>query len=174
MDLYDSRLDLRELNLKGAEHAERRFDVDLEPVELGGQTYQVVPKPEGVVLRVDRAIGGFLVTVRVAATVYGSCMRCLKEVVLDIEAEQQEFAPTTQERWEDADVSPYIDDLVVDVPALAREALVLALPVKILCRPDCEGLCPVCGEDRNVVSCGCEVHSLDPRLEKLREFRPET
>lgn len=174
MDPYDSRLDLRELSLKGGQRAERSFEVDLDSVELGGQTYQVVPKPEGVVVRVDRAAGGFLVTVRVAATVYGSCMRCLKEVVLDIEAEQQEFAPTTQDRWEEADVSPYIDDLVVDVPALAREALVLALPVKILCRPECEGLCPICGEDRNVVGCKCEVRSVDPRLEKLREFRPDT
>lgn len=173
MDPYDSRFVLRELNLKGGEQAERSFDLDLQPVELGGLTYQVVPKPEGVVVRVNRAAGGFVVTVRVAATVYGSCMRCLKEVVLDVEAEQQEFTPTTQEQWSEADVSPYVKDLVVDVTALAREALVLALPAKILCRPDCEGLCPVCGEDRNVVSCDCEVRSVDPRLEKLREFRPE-
>ena len=172
MDPNDPHLDLRGLNLKGGQHAERSFEVDLPPIHLAGQTYQVVPKPDGVVVRVDRINGGFLVTVRVAAGIYGVCMRCLKEVVLDMETEQQEFAPSTQEPWGEGDVSAFIADLVVDVPALAREALVLALPDKILCSPTCRGLCPQCGQDLSAGTCSCEVRSLDPRLEKLREFRP--
>jgi uncharacterized protein len=173
MDTFQTHLDLRNLDLRGAEHAERTFRVDLEPILLGGQIYQVVPKDGGIALRVDRATGGFLVRVKVAATVYGACMRCLKEVVLEEEGEEQEFAPTTRENWSDADLSPFIDDLVVDVPGFAREALVLGLPEKIHCTDACAGLCPQCGQDLNVVSCDCEAPALDPRLAKLREFKQE-
>lgn len=171
MDPYDPHLDLRGLNLKGGERTERSFEVDIAPIHLAGQAYQVVPKPDGVTARVDRVSGGFLVTVYVAATIYGACMRCLKEVVLELEAEQQEFAPSTQDSWEEGDVSAFIDDLVVDVPALAREALVLAMPDKVLCSSTCAGICPVCGRDLNAGTCSCEVRTLDPRLEKLREFK---
>jgi uncharacterized metal-binding protein YceD (DUF177 family) len=139
MDPHDTHLDLRTLDLRGGQHAERLFSVDLAPVHLGGQAYQAVPKEEGIVVRVDRAQGGFLVTVQVRASVYGACMRCLEEVMLDVEAAQQEFVPTTREGWEEADLSPFIEDLVLDVPGLAREALILELPAKLVCDDTCRG-----------------------------------
>ena len=102
---------------------------------------------KGVHVTVDRITGGFLVTVGLRATVYGACHRCLCEVVVAIETEQQEFVPTHPEKWDEADLSPFIEDFVVDIAGLAREALVLALPAKILCREECPGLCPQCGGD---------------------------
>jgi uncharacterized protein len=173
MDPHDTHLDLRTLDLKGGQHAERIFSVDLAPVHLGGQAYQAVPKEEGIVVRVDRAQGGFLVTVRVRASVYGACMRCLQEVMLDVETEQQEFVPTTQEVWAEADLSPFVEDLVLDVPGLAREAVILGLPPKLLCDDTCRGLCPECGRDLNLGTCTCEAGAMDPRLAKLREFHAE-
>jgi uncharacterized protein len=89
---------------------------------------------------------------------------------LPVEAQQQEFVPTHPEQWDPEEISPFITDSVLDVPALAREALVLALPEKLLCRADCPGLCPQCGLARGDGSCDCEAEDLDPRWEKLRDL----
>ena len=82
--------------------------------------------PDGVHVAVDRVAGGYLVNVDLDAKVYGPCARCLGEAVLEVHAEQQEFAPTAKDGWEETETSEFIEDLVVDVDGLAREALVLA------------------------------------------------
>lgn len=61
---------------------------------------------------------------------------------------------------------------LLDVTELVRQHLVLAVPMAPLCRPDCRGLCPTCGADRNEGDCGCSADAVDPRLEALRRFRP--
>jgi uncharacterized protein len=111
--------------------------------------------PEGINVVVDRVAGGFLVEVKMHAKVYGPCSRCLNEVELAIRAEQKEFAPTAGGDWADSDASAFIQDLVVDVSGLSREALVLAMPDRLLCSAECKGLCAQCGEDLNRGPCRC-------------------
>jgi uncharacterized protein len=164
------KLDLRQLDLKGGERTERFVRFEPEPVFLGGLEYRAGLRDDGAQVLVERLTGGYLVTVSLAGTVYGPCQRCLQEVALPVEAQQQEFVPTHPEQWEKEEISPFINDLVVDVPGLAREALVLALPEKLLCRPDCPGLCPHCGLARGDGSCDCEEDVSDPRWEKLRHL----
>ncbi len=60
----------------------------------------------------------------------------------------------------------------LDVEALAREMLVLALPMAAYCRPDCQGLCGRCGADLRTGRCTCETPAIDPRLAPLAELRP--
>ncbi len=105
--------------------------------------------PDGVHVAVDRITGGYLVNVDLDAKVYGPCARCLGEAVLEVHAEQQEFAPTAKDGWEETETSEFIEALVVDVDGLAREALVLSLPAQVVCDEDCKGLCAVCGKDLN-------------------------
>jgi uncharacterized protein len=97
-----------------------------------------------------------LVNVSTDAKVYGPCARCLSDANVEVRAEEQEFAPTAGGTWDEADVSPFIEDLVVDVEGIAREAVVLALPDRVLCCPTCKGLCARCGRDLNMGDCGCE------------------
>lgn len=163
-------LNLVELALRGGQHYERSVALEIEPVRLGGASFQV-SLPEGVSLSVDRVAGGYLVKVALEASVYGPCLRCLKETRFDIHAEQQEFAPTTQDAWDESELSQFITNLVVDVDALAREALVLALPFQPLCDEECKGLCPQCGADLNREVCRCQEDDLDPRWEALRGLK---
>jgi len=62
----------------------------------------------------------------------------------------------------------------IDLSDVIREGLILTLPMKPLCRPDCKGLCPVCGCDLNSRQCSCVPQSLDPRLAVLKDFFKET
>jgi uncharacterized protein len=61
----------------------------------------------------------------------------------------------------------------MDLETPVREAIQLAAPIVPLCRPDCLGLCPVCGTDRNLGPHGHADDSVDPRLEGLRDFHPD-
>ncbi len=59
----------------------------------------------------------------------------------------------------------------LDVTEVVRQHLLMALPMAPLCRPECRGLCPICGADRNEVACACALEEGDPRLAVLRDFR---
>jgi uncharacterized protein len=67
--------------------------------------------------------------------------------------------------------TPYLDDDKLDLSAWARDALALALPDKILCKPDCAGLCPVCGKDLNVEPHEHEEPQADSRWSALAELK---
>ena len=67
--------------------------------------------------------------------------------------------------------SPYVTDGELDLRAWARDALVLALPAQITCRPDCAGLCPQCGENLNEHPDHAHEREPDPRWAKLSELK---
>lgn len=98
---------------------------------------------------------------------HGTCARCLKDVRMDLSAHVEErYYPEGTAGLEE-DAFTYQFD-VVDVTDALRESLLLAIPARVLCKPDCKGICPVCGADRNVTECHCDTRSIDPRLEALK------
>jgi uncharacterized protein len=163
-------LDLGDLVLRTGERHERSYSLELAPVVLGGVPYRVL-LPRGVTVAVDRVAGGFLVTVATDAKIYGPCARCLDEVALEFRAEQQEFAPSAKDGWEESDLSAFIDGMVVDVAGIAREAVVLSLPSQLVCSPSCQGLCPQCGKDLNQGRCECAPAEPDGRWGRLKDLR---
>ena len=58
----------------------------------------------------------------------------------------------------------------IDLGPLIREQLMMAVPMKGLCREECRGLCPICGQDLNQGTCQCQVEETDPRLAVLRDL----
>lgn len=104
-------------------------------------------------------------------TVELACDRCLKPLQHALRTDvRQAFAdrPPSAAAEDDDEVLPVTDDRIDLWPAV-RSHLLLALPMKVLCRPDCRGLCPQCGQDINDGPCACPPPS-DPRLEVLRRL----
>lgn len=89
---------------------------------------------------------GVLVTGTARAVLEGECVRCLEPISDDVEVDLQELYlyPEHQFSDEDDDVSTLEDDLL-DLEPLLRDAVVLALPFQPMCEDDCPGLCPECG-----------------------------
>jgi uncharacterized protein len=167
-------LDLARYRLTAGEG--RRIDelsVALEGVDLGGQRYE--PSADAVPVRLDvsRMIGGgYALRLRFAAALGGPCMRCLQPAAPEVAVDAREVHEP--DGADDADLrSPYLrDDEVLDLHAWARDALVLALPNQVLCRPDCAGLCPECGADLNEAGPGHHhERPPDPRWAALRELK---
>ena len=62
---------------------------------------------------------------------------------------------------------------IIDLSEDVRQTVLLAVPLKLLCRPDCKGLCPRCGADLNSEPCTCPAEEVDARWDGLRGLRPE-
>lgn len=172
MTLRTESFDLGGLRLNAGEGRRLDLAVAIEPFELGGQRYRVEPSLVAVRLDVSRTTGaGYALRLRFDATMTGPCMRCLESAQPPVSVEAREVSrPGEGEELE----SPYLEHGVLDLHAWARDALALALPAKLLCRPDCAGLCPLCGVDLNEAGPGHrhERHP-DPRWAKLSELRFE-
>jgi uncharacterized protein len=97
-------------------------------------------------------------------------MRCLEQAAPAFAVDAREVS---QPGGGDELSSPYVERDELDVHAWARDALALALPAKLLCRPDCAGLCDVCGENLNRAGDHAHEREPDQRWAKLSELRFE-
>jgi uncharacterized protein len=149
----------------------KRFDlpVRLEPLEMGGQTYVPTPVSPTVRLDISRPSGGYAFRLRFPLHLEGPCMRCLGPAMIDLEIDAREI---DQQDTEDEELlSPYVVSDELDIGRWAHDAAVLAIPTQLLCRPDCAGLCPICGESLNDTEPHNHDSSPDPRWSKLKDLK---
>jgi uncharacterized protein len=164
-------IDLSRLSLSHGEGRRLDLPVRLEPIELGGQIYAASAEQVKAQLEISRPSGGYAFRLRFPLRLEGPCMRCLADAAAEIEVDSREV---DQGDSEDEELhSPYVEEEELDLGRWAREAAVLALPNRILCRAECAGLCPICGESLNDVDAGQHQHETptDPRWAKLNELR---
>ena len=163
-------LDLETLSLRPGDG--RRIDarIRIDTLSLAGQRYDVAGGGVDARLDVSRTLGGYALRLRFEAPVEGACMRCMADASRPVPIDAREVdQPGSGEELH----SPYMVDGTLELAAWARDALVLALPAKILCRDDCRGLCAICGADLNAADPSEHRHDEggDPRWAKLRELK---
>ncbi len=166
-------IDLARLSLSHGEGKRVELPVELEPFELGGQTYRADPVAPTVRLEVSRPSGGYAFRLQFPVHLVGPCVRCLEPASLDLEVEAREV---DQAQTEDEELlSPYVSDDELEIGRWAHDATILALPTRFLCRPDCAGLCPVCGESLNDTDPADHEHEQppDPRWAALKDLKLE-
>jgi uncharacterized protein len=141
-------LDLRTLKLRSGQQWRDERQIQLEPFELGGQRYLPVPQVVPAEVTVTRASTGTVFELRFDARLHGPCFRCLGDAVLDVPVDAREYQAASPGGDEELQ-SQYLADDKLDLSEWARDAIALELPDKILCRPECAGLCAVCGKNLN-------------------------
>jgi uncharacterized protein len=162
--------DLRKLRLRSGDQARESVEIELEPLVLGGQSYDPQPNPAPAELSVTRASSGTVLELAFDVSLEGPCFRCLQDAELALQLRLREYEATKPES--DDERTEYLDDDRLDLSAWAHDSIALALPEKILCRDDCAGLCPECGKDLNLEPHEHVEERVDPRwaaLEALRE-----
>jgi uncharacterized protein len=136
--------------------------------------------PVDVELDVERR--GERLTLRgsVKAEAEQACARCAKTFASVLESEVLFLAerrgtddPRDEAALEEEGEVLYHDGVELDLDAPLREALILELPVVVVCRPECKGLCPRCGKDLNEDVCSCGSSTEDPRWETLKGLKEE-
>lgn len=101
------------------------------------------------------------------------CDRCLEPVLQEIRIDvSREFDmdKTDQQRIEALDEINFISGNNLDVERFVYGEVLINLPMKVLCREDCKGLCNRCGANLNQVTCNCDTTELDPRMAKIRDI----
>jgi DUF177 domain-containing protein len=122
--------------------------------------------PVHVRVHLERVSDGVVVRGEIDAPWRGLCSRCLQPVADHVRVHVDELYETEPVEGE----TYRLGAEVLDLEPLVRDALMLELPHTPLCGPECRGLCPNCGTDRNTSSCDCETDEADPRWAALRSL----
>lgn len=167
------KVDLERLALSSGQARSLDLEVGLDPIELGGQTYSPAGGGAEARLDVSRTSSGYALRLRLEGELSGPCVRCLESAAnaVEVDAREVDHPGAKDEELR----SPYVSDGVLHINRWANDALVLAFPARPLCRDDCAGLCPVCGESLNDADPEAHRHQSggDPRMAKLRDLKLE-
>jgi uncharacterized protein len=178
------------MEFKVSELEREPIDFDLEllsgAVDLGEEAEQVgqlATAGRAEVLREHRGPKDIVADIRLKGNFSGKfqvpCARCVEPVEIPLSAEFDLIfrpAEADSEALERSITAPeteigyYLKDSLL-LEDVLREQVLLSLPVRTLCKPDCKGLCPRCGENRNSTACTCEEGPADPRWEALAGLR---
>ena len=158
--------------------AERVFEVDALGLEFEDELFSL-PNMARVQLSIDRSIETYSLKGLVTCSVGGECCRCLERIEESLETDfrllvQRKLASEEELKVVDEEEGVVILDpgaKSLDLKAEIREALVLALPLRIFCTPDCKGLCTQCGANLNQSSCNCSDRRDDTRWAALKELK---
>jgi len=174
----ETNLDLRELRLRN------------EPLEVEAQFTNAELKLDTGVLHLAAPVRSTLVIrlqgdcVKVRGHLEAACSlvcsRCTRLVPLTLEKDfSVDYWPELRTKKEGEELSLTYADLDVgfyrneqlDLGAVVSEQIVLDVPMKVVCREDCRGLCSQCGADLNEGDCGCQLTPVDPRLAALADLK---
>jgi uncharacterized protein len=162
---------LRQVKLRPGEQYRDELEVELPAFAFGGERYVPVPEKVPADFEVTRANTGRVFSLAFTVRLHGPCYRCLGDAVLEVPITAREYQAESPE--DEQMTTPYVSGDNLDVSAWARDAVALALPDKILCRPDCAGLCPVCGVNLNDDPHEHDDTETDPRWAALEALRHE-
>lgn len=156
------------------------FDFTLAPDEIQldseDATLKNVVKTQG---NLKKGIVQVDVKGEIFADVEIECSRCLTsaESSLKISFDAAFVSPENYTQAKEAELGvedlevSMIEDDQIDLTELVREQILLNLPTQVFCRENCQGLCPKCGANRNLIDCKCEEKEIDPRWEALGDLK---
>ena len=142
----------------------REFEIETPAVNLSPDL--TLTNVYGIV-RISRTAQGLLLQAKMRAESQSECGRCLEPFVQSLEVDFTElYAFSRNSVTESGLLVP--ETGVIDLSPIIREEMLLAFPLKPICQPDCRGLCPICGENRNLTTCDHIEETVDSPLIVLR------
>lgn len=172
-------ISLQELQLRSV-----RFRVELPAGAIdfdSGIFQRSVLHAVGAARLLNQSLGEIRIEGKLNVSVEGICDRCLGAAPFSIDKDfDLVYVPADQvggSRAEEIhgaaiEVGYYEGD-GLELNDVLREVVLLALPMRLVCREACKGICPVCGQDRNLRDCHCRTEAADERWSKLRALRPQ-
>lgn len=170
---------LQELQLRPV-----RFCVDLPAGAIdfdSGISQRSALHAEGTAKLLNQLLGEIRVSGKLSVSVDGTCDRCLGAASFSIDKDfDLVYVPSDQASGAGAEeihgaaieIGFYEGD-GLELNDVLREIVLLALPMRLVCSEACKGICPVCGQDRNVRECECRTEAADERWNGLRALRPQ-
>lgn len=151
----------------GSESLPFEYEMDLSDLEFSGCSS--LKKPVKIKGAAKNRAGVVFIELTAEYTISAPCDRCAADI------ERKESLPLTyvvvqETEGEDTEDFVVAEDQKVDLDPLVRDDIVIRYPSKLLCSPDCKGLCPNCGKNLNEGDCDCAKEQTDPKLDALKAF----
>ena len=167
------------IELENLEHGKSDFTHVYQPDELGAFDERVgLIEPVNVSGKVRLAGTKVFVNGHIETRARVECDRCLQPIELPVKTDfdlqyitggDYESSGAAELTEEEMGVAVF-DGEAIDVDEIVKEQVLLAVPTRMLCRPDCKGICPDCGIDRNTGECACATKDVDPRWAALKNL----
>lgn len=124
----------------------------------------------------ESVVEGILLRGEVGTDLTLACSRCLEPVLVDVSSPVTELYGDPARVDEDDEVEEgfELSGGQIDIDPLLRDVIAAAVPLQPRCRPDCAGLCPTCGVNRNCTRCECVTDDRDPRWSALQSLQLPT
>lgn len=172
-------ISLQELEVKPV-----RFKVDVPAGEIDYDDSQIAQASnlhvEGTAQLLSRSLGEIRVHGNLDVTMNAECDRCLESAVVPVNRGfDLVYMPAEEGRGGEVEIDQgaievgFYEGSGLELNEVLREIVLLALPMQVVCSEACKGICPSCGENRNLRDCGCQPAPLDDRWNKLKTFRAE-
>lgn len=165
-------VNLTEVLLNEGRTVTMQIEPELAQVTVGGETYPVSGRAAVTLTITNVGKGKAEVRGEGRIAFCARCGRCLKDVeeTLELVIDRTVYAPDRMPSPEDGDDQEYMNGYQMDVEELLRNEIVINWPMKILCRPDCRGICRQCGQDLNTGTCDCDTFVPDPRMAVIKDI----
>lgn len=149
----------------------RQVTLESESFSFGGRNFPVVEKSPVTLTLTNVKKGRAAVEGKAELALLMNCDRCLKDVEyrFSLAFEREVTLSDTGDRPEEGDDS-FLDGYQLDVDALISNEIFLNWPMKVLCAPDCRGICTKCGRNLNDGACGCDTFIPDPRMAVIKDI----
>ncbi|NLM37817.1 MAG: DUF177 domain-containing protein [Firmicutes bacterium] len=165
-------VDLTSIKDSAGARMDLRDQVTLPNFTWEGERLLEFDNPWWIELEITNVSRGYQVHGKTGGRYWLDCDRCLERVRLALETEFDDlFLPESISSQEEEARSFAGDEL--DLSATIMEAVVLQIPLKVLCASTCRGLCSVCGTNLNKAACNCKTESFDPRLATLLKWKQD-
>ena len=149
-------------------------DVDLEMTCFDGPTgsCRILEKTLVSFTFTNAGSGKAVAQGSVSVKLMAACDRCLTEVpvAMDLVFERQIVSPDAEADEEELDDLDFMEGYYLNADTLVRDEILGGWPAKILCKEDCKGICPKCGQDLNKGDCGCDTFVPDPRMAAIQDI----
>ncbi len=150
-----------------------QVESELEQVTIGNAVFPVKDKAPVNLSFTNIGKGKVRIVGDAKITFAMNCDRCLKPVEqpLMLQFDREVFAPDMMESIPDeTDDQDIMDGCQLNVEDLLNSEIVMNWPMKVLCKPDCKGICRQCGRDLNTGTCDCDTFVPDPRMAVIKDI----
>jgi len=176
------RINISNLDRDVGDSVEFALKENFPPLDFMGEEI-VFPEPlhiDGIIMYTNI---GYLVKGRVTGSIRRLCGRCSELYEENFDSEFDAIFRRADENpqelgHEEGEIEEGMEfftftDAWIDLSDIVQECIITEIPMKALCREDCLGLCPVCGQNRNIEACTCENNQVDERLAGLKAWKHE-
>ena len=144
--------------------------IEMDVFDDGMERYDILQKTPVSFIFTNIGVGKVKVTGSAELVLRMRCDRCLKEVEQKIPLSFTVEVSAPDVPLEEMDDQIFIDGYSLDVEELVSNEIIMSLPAKVICKPDCKGICKVCGKDLNLGECGCDTFVPDPRMAAIKDI----